>query len=127
MNIQLLFITAILALTLTACKEPSGIDITNQPNSRNENVMLRTTSPDIPKALDIKDKRALISVFGKDGKFNFYARNGTQFIFTDKKPKGNPIRTVTIDVYQNSPECFHIRPGDGFPFWYPEDCPHSHP
>jgi len=125
MNIPVFF-TAILTLTVTACTTPAQItvDYDNQPQPRSSGVKFGSVSSTVPKALGIKGKRALIAGIGKDGKFTLFAIDGSKFVFTDKKPKGNLISSFRIDVYKDSPECSHIDFGDGFSVWYPEDCPH---
>ncbi len=117
-----------MALLTTGC---TRIDIDkkdvvkNKPD--NSQVNFGTVSKDVFKALDTKGDRAVIGTIGKDGQLAFYGQTGNKFRFPEgkgePKGKGKLLKKITIEVYQNSPECFLIRPGDGTSFWYPWDCP----
>jgi len=124
MRKRLLFCT-IIALSLTACGK-SAIIVDNddqpQPNS-DQKIKLGTVSPIVFQALGIEGKRTLLSGFGKDGNFTFFGRSNTKFNLENTKPRGTLIRSLKVNVYQDSPTCFHIDPGDGTAFWYPFDCP----
>ena len=120
-------LTTIIPFTLTACiHSPMKVNYDSQPPLKKEGVKVGTIDPDITKALGIVGNRTLMGGFGKEGNLVLFGTTGSKFKLSDKKPSGNPIRSVQIDVYKNSPLCYHIDPGDGEPYWYPEDCPHPH-
>ena len=123
-------IALLLALSLTGCTkidlEKKGV-VDNKPTD--STVQFSTVSKEVFEKLGTKGDRAILGAIGKDGKLHFFGQDGNKFRFPDDKKmsqhKGNGKlkKTITINVYQNSPECFEIRPGDGTKFWYPWDCP----
>ncbi|NOX43985.1 MAG: hypothetical protein GXP19_09675 [Gammaproteobacteria bacterium] len=126
MNIKLLF-TTILVFTLTACIDHTKVnyDGIGSNISNTEGIKLGTIPPALFKTLGIDGERTLIGGSGADGSLILLGRTNTDFVVTDKKPRGKPIRSTTINVYQNSPLCYEIDTGGGTSFWYPADCPHQ--
>ena len=116
------------ALSLSGCtdiKINKKDVVDDQPKS--STVKLGSVSKDVFTALETKGDRSIIGTIGKDGDLSFFGINGQKFKFpkesTKLAGKGKLKKTITIEFYQNSPECFLIRPGDGTKFWYPWDCP----
>lgn len=123
-------IALLLALSLTGCTK---IDLETKGVTENKptdsTVQFSTVSKEVFEKLGTKGDRAILGAIGKDGNLHFFGQDGNRFRFPDGKKmgkhkgKGELKNTITINFYQNSPECFEIRPGDGSVFWYPWDCP----
>ena len=131
MKIKIISLTALLVvLSLTGCTK---IDLEKKGVTENKptdsTVQFSTVSKEVFEKLGTKGDRAILGAIGKDGNLHFFGQDGNKFRFTDDKKmskhkgKGKLKKTITIKVYQNSPECFEIEPGDGTKFWYPWDCP----
>lgn len=130
-TIVISLITLFITLSITGCTriDVEKKDVANDKPD-NSKVQFGVVSKDVFKKLEIEGDRAIIGAIGKDGNLHFYGQNGNKFKFPDinkksqyKKGNGKLLKKISIEVYQNSPECFRIEPGDGTVFWYPWDCP----
>ncbi len=146
MNIKFLF-TTILSLALTACAPfevyyedvmaggqpaPPGpkVNSLSEPKNQPAKATLGTIKSNVTEALNIihSDDRAILTGIGSDGTLSIYGTGESKFKIAKQRTKGTPIKTITINVYKNSPLCFEVPFGDGTAAWLPAspDCPGQH-